>query len=114
MAAIPISNATGSGAKLLSVAVLTASDTVTFAPGDIINIRNTTAGALTLTMIGADNAVQGVPGLGNIATSGGLSTGSIAASTSVQIMFDTVKHYLQGLVTITGGAGMILSVARVQ
>lgn len=113
MAALVVSSATGPGVKTLTVNVMTASDTVTFAPGDIIHFRNSTAGALTVTLIGADNSVQGVPGLGNIVTSGGVSTGSIAASANALIMFDTVKHYLQGVVTLTGGTGMQIDIARV-
>ena len=114
MAALTVTAATGPGPKVLMINTLTASDTVTFADGDIVILRNPTGGALTATMIGADNSVQGVPGLGNITTSGGLSTGSIAINALILVEYDTVKLYLQGLVTITGASGLQMIIARVR
>ena len=114
MAALTVTAATGPGPKTLTVNTLSASDTVTFAQGDIIHFRNPTGGSLTATLIGADNSVQGVPGLGNVTTSGGITSGSIATTASAVMMFDAVKYYLQGVVTITGASGMLMAIARVE
>lgn len=112
MAALTISSVGGAGAKALTPNTLTASDTFNYEAGDIMILRNATGGALTPKLDGADGTTVGVEGIGDVTVSAGLTLASIAAGAERVIFLDTIRHYLQGTVTITGGTGIICSILR--
>lgn len=112
MAAITATSLTGSGARVVSVLTAGASDTITYQPGDVLLINNVTAGALTPLIDGAGGTTWPAPGIGNVSVSGGLTLSSIAAGAMVAIPLDTIKAYLQGVITITGADSAELSLLR--
>lgn len=93
---------------------LTASDTFTYFPGDILHLRNATAGALTPTLIGSTApAAFGVLGVGNLnLTTGVPGIASIPAAGERTIVLDVVSNYLAGVVTIAAGTGIIATILR--
>lgn len=112
MAALTITAAGGAGAIATTLNTLTASDTFTYVPGDIMHLRNATAGALTPNLDGADGTVVGVSGVGNVSVAAGITLASIAAAGERVIYLDTIAAYLLGLVTVTGGVGIICTILR--
>lgn len=114
MATITPTSMAGSGKRTLAMTTLTASNTFAFVPNAnmILSLRNPTAGALTPTIDGAGGATVGVPGVGNVDVSSGYSVGSIAVSAAVTIPLDTIAHYLQGTIAVTGGTGLIATLTR--
>lgn len=75
--------------------------------GEVLILRNPTAGVLSPVIDGADATAVSVPGVGNVDVSGGYAVGSIAAGASVAVDLDSIRAYLLGAVTITGGAGLV-------
>lgn len=112
MAALTVSAVGGAGAKATTLNTLGASDTFSFAPGDIILLRNATGGALTPNFDGADGTTVGVPGVGDVSVASGVTLSSIAAAGERVIFADTIISYLQGVTTITGGTGIICTILR--
>lgn len=92
---------------------LTASDTLVWdqnTPGAILVLRNPTGGALSPTITGANaNSAIPVPGYGNVSAAA-LAVGSIPAGQSRVIPLDSRREYLQGVITITGGTGLIATI----
>lgn len=112
MAALTISSVGGPGPRTLTPNTLTASDTFTYEPGDIMILRNATGGALTPNFDGADSGVVGVDGWGVLNPAPGYTTPSIPAGAERVIFLDTIRFFLVGTVTVTGGTGMICSILR--
>lgn len=112
MPAITITNFGGSGAKAVTEVTLTASDTFSYVSGDIMVLRNATAGALTPTLDGADGTIFPVPGLGDVNVAAGFSAGAIPAGQVRAIRLDTISAYLAGVVTVTGGTGLVAFILR--
>lgn len=112
MAAVTPTSMLGSGARTVSALTAGASDTITYQSGDILLINNITAGALTPLIDGDGGTTWPAPGIGNVSVSGGLSLSAIAAGDMVAIPMDTIKAYLQGTITITGGDGAEISLLR--
>ena len=99
----------GPGVKAITEVTMTASDTLTFKPGigQILHLRNVTAGALTVTLTGSLAVSRTYPEGGTVNYAAGFSTGAIAATTGdVLLKLDTLTDYLQGVITITGGTGI--------
>ena len=112
MAALTVTAAGGTGAISMTINTLTSSDTFTYEPGDIMTLRNPTGGSLTPSLDGDGSTSIGIPGYGTLAVSGGRSLGAIAAAGERIIFLDTIKLFLLGLTTITGGTGLICTIAR--
>ena len=109
MALIPATLLTGVGNNTVQTLTMTASDTFTFDPskGQILVLRNGTAGALTVNIRGNAATTVPVPGIGNVDVSGGFSTGAIAVNGHIAIVLNTISQYLAGTtVTVTGGTGI--------
>jgi len=100
---------TGTGARAVALTTLTTSDTFVYLPaqGQILTLRNATVGALTPTIDGADGTTVPVAGIGLVNVAPGLVLASIAAGTAVAIPLDSVSAYLQGVITVTGGLGIV-------
>jgi hypothetical protein len=87
---------------------LTSSDTMLaldFSLHYQIQLTNPTGGTLTVNFLGADSGIIPVPGGGNGFNSG---VGYDVVLTTLQnkvVNVDRIRAYLQGAITITGGAG---------
>lgn len=109
MAALATTSLTAVGANTTPASTLTASDTFTYnsASNQILVLRNDTAGALTVNLLGNSASTIAVAGLGVVSVASGYSTGSIAAGATVTIALNTIAAYLSGSsVTVTGGTGI--------
>ena len=109
MAIVTNTSLTGTSARVVAQTTLTASDTFVYLParGQVLTLYNVTAGALTPNIDGAGGTSVPVAGLVPVDVSPGLTLGSIAAGVAVAIPLDTVSAYLQGVVTMTGGTGIV-------
>jgi hypothetical protein len=109
MATITATSIGGSGVKTVTETTMTASDTLTYIPGagQILRLRNATAGALTVTITGSAAVSRTYPEGGTVNYAAGFSTGSIGATTGdVLVKLDSISAYLDGTVTLTGGTGI--------
>lgn len=109
MATIARTTLQGSGVRAVTTTTLTASDTLVYGgvgSREVLELRNGTAGALTVTIDGADGTTVPVAGLGSVSVAAGYSTGSIAAGDTVAIPLDSISEYLRGVVAVTGGTGI--------
>lgn len=111
MATIVATSMQGAGKRAVTMTTMTASDTLTYkaGQGQILILRNGTAGALTPIIDGAGATTVPVQGIGSVDVSTGYSVGSIAAGAQVAIPLDTISAYLVGVITITGGTGLSAS-----
>jgi len=100
---------TGTSARVVTPTTLTASDTFVYLPqrGQVLTLRNATAGALTPNIDGAGGTTVPVPGLVPVNVAAGLTLDSIGAGVTVAIPLDTISAYLQGIVTLTGGLNIV-------
>lgn len=106
MAAIASINAAVAGAFTAAISTLSADDTITFkasAKKQLLVLTNTTGGALTATIDGDGGTTVAVPGIGNVSVSSGLAI-AVPAGESRAVVLNTIKHYLKGVVHITGAA----------
>lgn len=111
MATIVATSMQGAGKRAVIVTTMTASDTLTYkaGQGQILILRNGTAGALTPIIDGAGATTIPVQGVGSVDVSAGYSVGAIAAGAEVAIPLDTIRAYLVGVIAITGGTGLSAS-----
>lgn len=102
---------TGPGQRALVETTLGSSNAFTYQPGagQILILRNPTAGALSPVIDGADGTVFPVPGIGNVDVSAGYAVGSIAAGAVRAIPLDTIAAYLSGAINISGATGIVAS-----
>lgn len=107
MPAISSINASQNGAFAAAISTLSADDTITFnaRKKQLLVLRNPTGGPLTATLDGDGGTTVSVPGIGSVSVSAGLAI-PVGAGLSVAVVLSTVKHYCQGVVHITGGAGI--------
>ena len=98
------------GAILPAATTLTlgASDTFSFTTNAAtLILYNATAGALTPNLDGADGTTVVIPDTGaTFSVASGFTFPSIAAGAYAIVRLETIKAYLQGLVTVTGGTGI--------
>lgn len=113
MPAITATSMQGPGPRALTETTLNGSDTFVYAPGDILLLRNPTAGAVTPTIDGADGTTWPADGIGMVTVSTGLALGSIAAGAARAIPLDSIRAYCQGTVAITSGTGLVAAILRV-
>jgi len=107
MAALTQTNGSVVGAFTVTEQTLTASDTLTFTPArkQLLVLRNDTAGSLTATIDGADGTTVSVPGVGSVSVASGLAI-AVPANSVRAVVLSTISAYLQGVVSVTGGAGI--------
>lgn len=108
MAAVPSINGRQVGAFAAALTVLTSSDTITIDDRfkQILVLRNPTGGPLTLVIDGAGSTNVNAPGLGNVVVSAGYSI-AVPAGESRAVDLASIRAYLDGVVTMTGAAGMV-------
>lgn len=107
MAAITSINAAQTGAFDCAQSTLTASDTITIAPGkkQLLVLHNDTAGSLTATIDGNGGTTVNVLGLGSVSVAAGYAI-VLAAGARKAVVLSTISHYCQGVVSITGGTAL--------
>lgn len=105
MAAIASIDASQAGEFAAAITTLSADDTITFTPAkkQLLVLRNTTAGSLTVTIDGSTGTTVAVAGLGNVSVAAGLPI-VLAAGVSKAVVLSTVSAYCSGVVHLTGGA----------
>jgi hypothetical protein len=88
-----------------TITTLGASDTFTYTAGKtkFLVINNVTAGALTPNIDGDGATTAYLAGYGAVDLTGGYTLGSIAADEVFVLPLDAIRHYLQGVITVTGG-----------
>ena len=81
--------------------------------GQILVLRNPTAGALSPVINGSSNTPVSSEGLGIVATASGYVVGSVAATTGiVMIPLDSIAQYLKGTISITSGVGLVATLIK--
>lgn len=105
MAAISSINAAAVGAFSAPITTLSASDTITYTPSkkQLLLFTNTTGGSLTATIDGNGGTTVDVPGIGSVSVAAGLAV-AVPAGESRGVILNSIKHYLQGVVSITGAS----------
>jgi hypothetical protein len=107
MAAITSIEANQIGAFTAGETILSASDTINFNASrkQLLVLRNPTGGSLTATIDGADGTTVNVAGVGAVSVAAGYGV-TVAAGTTKAVVLGSVSAYCQGVVSITGAAGM--------
>ena len=115
MAVIASTNLNSVSPVTVSETTLGASDTLTYdASKDLVLVlRNETAGALTPVIDGDGAASVFVPGVGAVDISTGYTFPSIAAGTVSAIKLKSKREYLVGVITVTGGTGIVAQILEV-
>ena len=88
---------------------LSADDTITFdtTKKQLLVLHNPTGGSLTATLDGTGGTTAYAPGIGNVDVSSGLGI-TLAAGASKSVLLSSVSAYCQGVVHLTGGAGIVV------
>lgn len=107
MAAIASIEGSVSGPFTATGTVLGADDTISYDAKrkQLLVLTNTTGGALTATLDGAAGTSVAVPGVGSVSVAAGLAI-AVPAGQSRAVVLSTVSAYCQGVVHLTGGAGL--------
>lgn len=107
MAAIASIDARQVGAFSAAPSVLTADDTITHDPArkQLLVLRNPTAGAITVTVDGADAVSAVLPGYGSVNLGNGFAI-AVPAGAVRAVQLSSISLYLQGVVHLLGGAGV--------
>ena len=109
MAAIASIDAASSvGAFSVTETTLTSDDTITYdsTKQQILVLRNPTAGPLTATIDGSTGSTISVDGLGSVSVASGLAV-AVPANSVKAVRLNSVRHYCQGVVHLTGGTGLL-------
>lgn len=117
MPAITSTLITGTGTIATTETTLDgATDGLTYNPSTnpILTLRNPTVGALTPTIVGSAATTVAVAGVGSVSVASGYSVGSIAAGATKTISLNTIREYLKGTITITGGTGLVATLLEGQ
>lgn len=97
------------GATTIARTVLTASDTLVW-NGDgsrqILELYNTTAGLVTVTIDGSASTTIAPAGFGGTVDVSAGKAIAVPASTTVAVELGKISAFLQGTVAVTGGVGV--------
>ena len=110
MPAIVATSILGAGSRVITETTLNGTDSLTFnvAKNQILTLRNPTGAPITATLVGSTATTQSFEGLPSVSVAAGYSTTAIAATTGiVSIPLNTIRAYLVGVITITGGTGLV-------
>lgn len=111
MATITPTSMLGAGSRVMAVTTMTASDTFTYNPSKnpVMILDNVTGGPLTVTFDGAGGTTVPVAGVGSVSVAAGYPTASIAAGAKHVVPLNTISAFLQGVIAVTGGTGIVAS-----
>ncbi|QBX34592.2 hypothetical protein E4191_07615 [Paracoccus liaowanqingii] len=103
MATIVKTSVGGPGARAVTEVTLTATNDMAYeaGTGQVLILRNPTAGSISCVLDGADGTTMNFPGAPAISVAAGYST-PVPAGAVRAIPLDTVSAYLQGAINITG------------
>lgn len=109
MAVIATTDVNISETATVNQTTLGASDTFVFnnTKDQLLILDNVTAGALTPNVDGDGGTTVAVSGVGDVDVTGGYTTASIGVGVVVVLRLNSVSKYCQGVVTITGGDGIV-------
>jgi len=109
MPAIVATSIAGNLVRTITETTLNGTDSLTFNTGKnpILTFRNPTGGALTPVIVGSTATTVPVAGIGNVSVASGYSCGSVAAGVMVSVPLNTIKEFLKGTISITGGTGLV-------
>jgi len=112
MPAITATKLQGVGAKTLTETILDGTDSFTYKKGygQILLLRNPTAGAITPTLLGDAAATTPADNATPKDVSGGYTPSAIAASAAVEIELDKISAFLADSANtpdITSGTGLV-------
>ena len=107
MATLTPTSMQGSGSRTVTENTLTASDTFTYlrGTGQMLLIRNNTAGSITVTIDGADGVATAFPGIPSVPIQNGIALAAMGVGVVRIVELDKVWPYLQGVIAMTGGSG---------
>ncbi len=109
MPAIVATSMLGPGSRVITETTLNGTDSFTFNPTKypVMILKNTTAGPLTATFVGSTATTVSFDGVPSVSVAAGYATTAIAATTGVvAVPLNSIKEYLRGTLTITGGTGL--------
>ncbi len=112
MAVVAATSMNGSGARVVTLTTLGASDTFVYnaSKNPVLVLNNVTGGGLTPNIDGAGGSNVPVAGIGSVSVASGLTLASIAAGAEVAIPLKSIEEYLRGVITMTGGTGIKASI----
>lgn len=109
MPAIVATTALGAGSRVVTETTLNGTDSFTFnsTKNPIMILKNTTGAPITATFVGSTATTEAFEGIPSVSVAAGYATSPIAATTGVvAVPLNTIKAYLKGTLTITGGTGL--------
>lgn len=108
MALLAPINASQTGSFTSALTTLTAADTLTFdtKKRQLLVLRNPTGGSLTLKIDGDGGTSVPVDGLGSVSVASGFDI-VVPAGESRAVVLNSIRHYCQGVVNLTGASGMV-------
>lgn len=114
MATISNSSKDVLGAFTPTKTILSASDVLTFVTGanQELIMYNITASAVPVTFAGAGSTTVTVTGAGALTASVASLVVTVPANGFQVVRLDTIPAYLKGVVTVTGGVGVIATVIQ--
>lgn len=94
---------------------LTAADTLTYVQGagQVLKLRNPSAGSLSIVIVGTAPFSVTVPGTGTVFSTAAGKSITVPAGQTVAVNLDKISAYLQGTaaaVAVTGGSGGFASI----
>lgn len=110
MPAITATSMLGAGSRVITETTLNGTDSFTFNPtkNPIMILKNTTGAPITATFVGSTATTVAFDGVPSVSVAAGYATTAIAATTGVvAVPLNSIKEYLRGTLTITGGTGLI-------
>ena len=105
MAAISAIDVVNTGSFTAAITTLSADDTITFdaRKKQLLVLRNTTGGDLTVTIDGDGGTTVVKPGIGSVSVAGGYAI-LVPAGASRAVLLSAVSDYCQGVVHLLGAA----------
>ena len=107
MATLTESTGTGIGVFTPTTGTLTSSDTLVYSSSkrQLLLLDNTSGGSLTATIDGDGGTTVSVDGYGSVSVASGLAI-VVPNNEKRAVVLNTIRHYLQGTVTISGASGL--------
>jgi hypothetical protein len=99
-------NKATSGPTTITRTVLSASDTLVYTPGAMLELFNTTASPVTVTIDGSGSTTISPSGFGGTVDVSAGKAIVVPASSTVYVNLDSIAAFLQGTVAVTGGVGV--------
>jgi len=109
MPAITATSMLGAGSRVVTQTTLNGTDSFTYNPtkNPVMILANTTGAPITATFVGSTATTVSFDGVPSVSVAAGYATTAIAATTGVvAVPLNTIKEYLRGTLTITGGTGL--------